>query len=210
VLIDALFPVACAGCGRRGDAVCEPCARTLTPAPAAPPPAFVDDWFALYAYEGVARELVARIKYRNTRAIVPSFARSIANIAARRWDVDVVTWAPTTPARRRARGFDHAEHLARVIARDMHVRAAPLLTRTTTHAQTGRPLSERHHGVVFRARPSIGSIMVVDDVATTGATMRAAARALRDAGARRVVVATIARTPPPRGASTPHAYTPPR
>src|SRR3954471_17060727 len=97
-LVDAVFPAVCVGCGRRGAPLCDTCA--CPPAPprgAAPPPAFVDDWFALYEYDGLARELVARIKYRNARAIVPHLARAIADTAARRvWTIDCVTFAPTT------------------------------------------------------------------------------------------------------------------
>jgi ComF family protein len=210
MLVEAVFPARCAGCGRSGGAVCRACARLLAPAVGAPPPPFVDDWFALFAYEGIARELVARIKYRNERAIVPWFARHIANIASRRWRVDVVTWAPTTRERRRTRGFDHAQQLARAVARDMNVVHRSLLTRTTTEPQTGRPYRARAHGVAFTSRATGGTVLLVDDVTTTGATLRTAAVALRGAGAGHVVVATIARTPPPRGSSAPRAYTPPR
>ncbi|MDQ1521448.1 MAG: hypothetical protein QOI55_2521 [Actinomycetota bacterium] len=209
-VVDAVFPAACAGCGRRGRPVCDACARALAPAPGAPPPTFVDDWFALYAYENVARELVARIKYRNARAILPFFADAIAEVATHRWRVDGVTWAPTTTARRRERGFDHAELLARAVAKRMRVPARRDLVRTTAEPQTGRPYATRHDAVSFRAVHSSPTVLLVDDVATTGATLRAAARALRSAGAQRVVAATIARTPAPGAHLQARAYTPPR
>jgi len=57
-LVDAVFPVCCVACGARGTPVCTKCGHDLVPARPTPPPAFVDDWFALYEYEGVARELV--------------------------------------------------------------------------------------------------------------------------------------------------------
>jgi predicted amidophosphoribosyltransferase len=182
----------------------------LAPAPGAAPPTFVDDWFALYAYEDVARELVARIKYRNARAILPFFANAIADVASRRWRVDCVTFAPTTNARRRERGFDHAELLARSVARRMRAPSRALLVRTTSEPQTGRPYAQRHDAVSFQARGSATTVLVLDDVATTGATLRAAAHALREGGTRRVVAATLARTPPPGGRFGARAYTPPR
>jgi glutamine phosphoribosylpyrophosphate amidotransferase len=86
-----------------------------------------------------------------------------------------------------------------------------LLARITDAPQTGRPFAVRRDGVVFTAcgaAPPV--VLLVDDVATTGATLRAAARTLREAGARRVLAATVARTPPPWGRGTSRAYTPPR
>ncbi|MCU1428871.1 MAG: putative amidophosphoribosyltransferase [Actinomycetia bacterium] len=213
-LVEAVFPVCCAGCGRRGEAVCATCAYTLTPAPTAAAPAFVDDWFALCSYDGVARELVARIKYRNARAVVPWFADALAANAQRRWraaTIDCVTWAPTTTARRHARGFDHAELLARRTARTLRVPCRALLARVTNEPQTGRVYAVRRNGPTFRTVAGVPrTVLLLDDVTTTGATLRAAARALRARGATRVLAATIARTPPPGRRSVPPGYSAPR
>src|SRR5262245_30711603 len=65
LVLAALFPIACPGCGALGAPVCRACAATLRPAPIAPPPPGLDAWAAPYAYAGVAREAVARVKYRN-------------------------------------------------------------------------------------------------------------------------------------------------
>jgi predicted amidophosphoribosyltransferase len=210
-LVDAVFPVGCVACGARGAPVCSACGHDLAPARPTAPPAFVDDWFALYEYEGVARELVARIKYRNARAILPAFADAIAQHARRRWQFDAITWAPTTRAHQRDRGFDHARLLARAVARRTDVPLRALLTRTTDEPQTGRPHHARQAGVTFEARGRVPpSVLLLDDVATSGATLRAAARALRGDGAQHVYAATIARTPPPRSRRARPAYTPPR
>jgi predicted amidophosphoribosyltransferase len=197
--------------------LCDGCARTLTAAPSVAPPAFVDDWVALYAYEGVARELTARVKYRNARAALPWFATVLAAAVVRRFDVatlDAVTWAPTTDGRRRARGFDHAELLARRVGRELRRPVYQLLVRTNADAQTGRSYAARRAGPAFRSvRGATGCVLLIDDVATTGATLRAAGRALRGGGTRRVLAATIARTPPPGAAGRRlgiAAYTPPR
>jgi predicted amidophosphoribosyltransferase len=64
--------------------------------------------------------------------------------------------------------------------------------------QTGLPAVDRRRGPVFRARNAAPfTVLLVDDVATTGATLAAAAAALREAGAARVLAATAARTPLP-------------
>jgi predicted amidophosphoribosyltransferase len=216
-LLDLVFPCVCARCGRRGAFVCDQCARTLVAAPSVAPPPFVDDWVALFAYEGVARELAARVKYRNARAVLPWFASMLAAAVARRFDVttlDAITWAPTTDVRRRARGFDHAELLARRVARELRLPVRQFLERTSVEAQTGRSYSARRAGPSFRSvRGGTGCLLLIDDVATTGATLRAAGRALRAGGTRRVLAATVARTPPPGAARSPlqlAAYTPPR
>ena len=213
-MLDALFPLLCPGCGRvaaPGDALCARCARELHPAPPAPPPIGLDAWWAAFAYEGVAREVVARVKYRGARAAVPWLADTMvsAMVEGARIEgvldgrVDAVTWAPTSRDRRRARGFDQAELLARAVARRLadhvDVRCLGLLDRRPGPPQTGLTGANRRRGpghVARRAAPA--AVLVIDDVATTGATLSAAAGALRAAGARVVVACTAARTPPPR------------
>jgi predicted amidophosphoribosyltransferase len=164
------------------------------------PPLGIDAWAAPFAYEGPARELVARVKYRNVRAVVPRLSDRMSDAArAAQLDADVVTWAPTTTERRRTRGFDAAELLARAVARRMRRPVVPLLARVAGPPQTGLPAAARRVGPRFAARrASPASVLVVDDVATTGATLAAAAVATRGAGAARVIALTAARTPPPR------------
>lgn len=199
-LFTGLLPLVCPGCGRPGAPVCWACEARLHGAePAAPPPG-LDAWWAAFAYEGVAREVVARVKYRGARAAVPWLADAmLAALPAHALEIDAVTWAPTSRERRRARGFDPAELLARAVARRLDERCMGLLDRRPGPPQTGRTGADRRHGPVHVARrraPS--SVLVVDDVATTGATLAAAAHALRDARAQHVVGLTAARTPPPR------------
>jgi predicted amidophosphoribosyltransferase len=190
-----LLPVSCPVCGARGRAPCAPCASRLRPAPELPLPAGLDGCRALLSYEGVGRELVARLKYRNARAAVGPLARAMAALADRAV-VDVVTWAPTTPARRRERGFDQARLLARGVARHLGRPCRPLLRRAPGPAQTGRTLDARRAGPVFFSRtPVPARVLLVDDVVTSGATVSAAAGALRRAGAEVVLAVAAARTP---------------
>jgi predicted amidophosphoribosyltransferase len=159
----------------------------------------VETCAALLEYDGAGRELVARLKYRNARGSIPFLARGMAALAPP-LGVDLVTWAPTTPGRLRARGFDQAQLLARGVARRLGVPCRPLLRRRPGPAQTGRDAAARHAGPTFAARRSLAGarILLVDDVVTTGATVSAAARALREAGAAGVAVIAAARTPPGR------------
>ena len=196
-VLASIFPLRCAGCGVAAEPVCSECADTLRlPDPAAPPRG-VDHWVAAFAYEGVAADLIARVKYRAMRAVIPWLADAIVDALVGEpgtTAVDVVTWAPTTAARRRARGFDHGALLGRAVARRLDRPGRALLRREPGPPQTGSPARARS-AVRFAARASPPRALVVDDVATTGATLTAAALALRAQGAAEVFAATAGRTP---------------
>src|SRR6476646_3640577 len=99
-VVAAGLPGRCPGCGRAAEPVCAACAATLRRAPALAAPPLVDDWVAAFTYEGVARELVARVKYRNERAALPWLAAAMTDALTERYpgglgrDPVVVTWAP--------------------------------------------------------------------------------------------------------------------
>ena len=202
----------CPVCGDLGPAPCPECAAGLRRAPSLPAPAGVDTCLALLAYEGAGRELVARLKYRNARSSLPFLARAMAGmVQAEGLVVDVVTWAPTTDARRRQRGFDQAELLARALGRRLAggVGCRRLLLRPPGAPQTGQTLRVPPGGPGVPAGPARPAprVLLVDDVVTSGATVAAAARALRAAGAVEVHVVAAARTP--RSPRTPPSSAPP-
>jgi predicted amidophosphoribosyltransferase len=150
-------------------------------------------------FSGRVRDVLLGFKYRNRRAVAGHLAGLLVNrlvVAGRR--VDVVTWAPTSGRRRRERGFDQAELVARHVARQLGVPCKRLLERSDDEGpQTGRGRVARLHAPVFRTHPHVptGRILVLDDVVTTGATLSAARDALLAAGAREVVPAAFAATP---------------
>ncbi|MGI8939256.1 MAG: phosphoribosyltransferase family protein [Iamia sp.] len=200
-----LLATRCGICDRPGASPCRSChARLRAPAPDADPPG-LPGLVALLRYDGPARDLVARIKYRNQRQAVAWLADGLAALLAG-VRIDMVTWAPTTPEHRRRRGFDHGEVLARAVARRLRRPARPLLRRVRGPAQTGRDAQHRREVPPEFATtddvPAGTCVLVVDDVVTTGATLRAATTALGACGAV-VRAAAAARTPPPGTARTP-------
>ena len=191
-----IFATQCAGCDARGVPLCRTCrfalvSRTI---PSAPPGVI-----AAIPFSGRARQVLLGFKYRNRRAIAGHLAGLLVNRMARSGNrVDLVTWAPTSGRRRRSRGFDQAELIARQVARQLGVPCRRLLDRASAVGpQTGRTRRERLAGSVFRARPDVRDrrILVVDDVVTTGATMTHAAQALTAAGASDVMLYAVASTP---------------
>jgi predicted amidophosphoribosyltransferase len=196
-----LWPTSCAVCGTGGPSPCGPCARTLLPAGrGAEAVEGLDACRSLLAYEGAARRLVTGLKYRNDRAALAWLAGRMAGLMAPPPGT-VVTWAPTTAARRRRRGYDQAEVLAAAVARRWGLPCRPLLARRRRpgggpDAQTGASAADRRRGPTLVARrPVTGPVVVVDDVTTTGATLRAAGAAIRAAGSPWVAGLTAARTP---------------
>ncbi len=175
--------------------MCDDCvARLEVPSPEACPPG-LDACRSVMAYDGRGRDLVVGLKYRNGRGLARLLGAGMAELVDR-CEVDLVTWAPTSAERRHARGYDQSRLLARAVARRLGRPHGRTLRRQPGPPQTGRTLAERQDGPRFVAvRPLNARLLVVDDVVTTGATLSAAAIALRGAGARTVTGLTAARTP---------------
>ena len=185
----------CPLCGVRcADAPCPQCRARLRPQVIEVRLAGAASCQAAFAYEAAARELLLSLKYRNRRDALRFLADAVAALHA---DVDVVTWAPTSAARRRVRGFDQAALLARAVGQRRGLPVRRLLRRAAGGVQTGASSQLRRHGPTFEARSNArgASVLLIDDVGTTGATLRAATAALNAQGAARVDVRCAAWTP---------------
>ncbi len=152
-------------------------------------------------YEGALREALHAFKFSGKRAL----ARPLGDLAVEQCvaslleGIEAVIAVPLARERERERGFNQAALLAQRIAKRLGVPTRPrwLARVRATRPQSDLPAAERRVNVrgAFRASRAVAGrhVLVVDDVLTTGATLGECARALRDSGARRVGVLTVAR-----------------
>ena len=216
--MDAALPAECVGCGAEGPPICRTCAPALDArldAPGGvpiglpgdvPEPLLQLEWCS--AFRGTTRSALHAIKYQGEQRIAGPLGAAVA----RRWrrvgrGADLVTHVPVHAARARQRGYDQAELIARVAARDLGLPFAPLLTRArATIAQFDLDRGDRAANVegafVVRretrgraATPDLRGrwVLLVDDVVTTGATLAACAAALHAAGALAISAIAVAR-----------------
>ena len=202
-----ILPPFCDRCGapiRPGRAVCGPCEGG-----AAPPFAWSQ---ALGAYHGTLLEAIHLLKYNGKAAL----AEPLGLLLARSLDAptplikpragkpafDAVVPIPLHPARQRERGFNQAERIARVVAREKGWRLdAGGLRRIRRARPQARMNSAEERAANIRDAFSARSplhfedqfVLLIDDVLTTTSTVRAAANAVRDAGAARICVLALAR-----------------
>lgn len=217
--LDLLFPRLCAGCGGPGWPFCEPCLRrvALLEPPGCSrcgrpfewdvdrcpecPPAPIAWARAPFLYEGPVRRALMGLKFGGHRslasALAPWMERALRS-APRSADDTCLTWVPLGRRRRRDRGYDQAEALARAVALLTRHPVRALLRRPVeTAPQARRSGRERRQGLdaVFSvAAPPPARVVLVDDVLTSGATGAACARILIRAGAVEVGVLTAARS----------------
>lgn len=143
---------------------------------------------------------ILALKYRPTEVLAVMFANKLQAVYEREgWVVDVIVPVPLNASRQRRRGFNQAELVSRQLAKLIGVDHQPALLRRVrrTPSQVGLASHERRTNVInaFEALPRVTGlrILLVDDLYTTGATMRACSMALLDEGAAQIFGLTVAR-----------------
>jgi competence protein ComFC len=223
LLIDALFPSRCAGCGRtvrsREHHLCRSCFEKIPflsdccpvcsgPLTGGNCPACAERyWYikknlSIAEYGGVIKDIMHGLKFsriRDLHAVCGSIAlKKLAQSGIR---ADFITWVPMNGKKKWERGFNQSELIARYIAQKTGMPCRGLLReRRTSRIQKALGLRDRfintlERYVAIEAKDLPGrSVLLVDDIYTTGATINECARQLKTSGAGDIFSLTIART----------------
>jgi predicted amidophosphoribosyltransferase len=177
--------------------LCTRCSRGLAAATpiSAGGPQGIDRVWSSAPHDGVARALVAALKFRRLVPVAGVMAERMEWLVPAHLLGGAVVAVPPAAARRRRRGFDPAGELAAALASRLEVDLVACLARRGSGHQVGRRRAERirHPPRIESIGPAPRSVLLIDDVLTTGATLTACAQALRSAGARRIVALTFTR-----------------
>jgi predicted amidophosphoribosyltransferase len=196
----AIVPPLCAACGRgcRPQAIlCTRCSRRLAeadPLAGSGAPGLDRSWSSA-PHEGVARDLVTALKFRRLLPVADLMADRIQWLAPATLLSGTIVPVPTAPVRSALRGFDPAAEIATAVAHRTELPLSACLARRGGGRQVGKRRARRiGHPPVIQARGEVPrSVLLIDDVLTTGATLSACARALRSSGALRIGAITFTR-----------------
>ncbi|HEY1046225.1 MAG TPA: phosphoribosyltransferase family protein [Bacteroidia bacterium] len=217
-LVDFLFPRLCAGCSqpmRRSEiSICKMCEMRL-------PITGISDFehnqvadlfrgrvrdvqafsFLYFRKSGLTQDLMHQIKYKGNVGLAKELGRLMAlNSLMHLKDLKyLVTCIPMHPSKRKRRGYNQSELIAESIANTIGLAFHPelLLRLTDSESQTKKKRYDRWENSVlnYQAKPLTGSdvrsVILVDDIITTGATIEACVHALQSVGIRQVLVCTM-------------------
>lgn len=220
-ILNFLFPITCVLCGKSGSYLCPHCVKTFTR------PnlltichvcgresriglchkdcreySFLDGHIYLFAYEGIIKELIMDIKFKNQYEIISTFAKIMIDfIKFFKFDNSwTITFVPSTKSKQNERGFNQSELLAKQISnRTKMPFLATLFKKNITHTQVGLGGEERRLNLIdsFTLNNEINlpaKLLIIDDVYTTGTTLNECAKVLKNNNVKTVVGLTIARS----------------
>lgn len=185
-LLSVVVPVRCVACSKSGNELCSDCRTKILQLPKPHDAAFVDS--------GVAGAIVRRGKssgVRRAAAVMAALASSRHEFPA---GLTTISWVPSDPIRGDQRGYHLPSLFAHALARELQVDSVELLQRGRRSAQRGQTRAHRLTNAlglyrlvadfesIMLSQPDRPTILLVDDVRTTGATLSSAAQVLEDTG----------------------------
>lgn len=224
-MIDLLFPPVCGGCDKPGSRWCSDCQKRVTvlngvlcevcglpqSQPGVCGVCLVEKPYfralrAWAVFSDPLKPALHKLKYRRDISMGDSFAfQMVPFVRDLNWPVEMVVPIPLGRQRFKERGYNQVGMIAKPLALALGMRYAPneLMRRKETRSQVGLTKIERRANVkdAFQAGAGVSgkSILIMDDVSTTGSTLSAGAEALYSAGARDVYALTVARALPQHG-----------
>lgn len=220
LILDWLFPPTCINCGAEGHRICPQCQNSFGKSASfvcsicgrrirstgvcyqckSKKPNF-DQLRSLYDYNNSVREAIHRLKYKNDMGLADKLAEPLIDFyRAQGWKADLIVPLPLFDRRQIERGYNQSALLAIPISLKLGIKYRPsaIIRIKNTKSQVGLNEEERWENVsdAFVADPQIvdnKTILIIDDVTTTGATMNAAALAAKIAGAKTIYCLTFAR-----------------
>lgn len=219
--LNSLFPQWCLGCGREGSFICPSCRNSLSriapplcPRCGRPQPsgilcptcvswsAKIDGIRSPFRFDGIMRQAIHQLKYRNLRALAVTLSQLLKDyLVANPIPAEALVPVPLHPKRLRERGYNQSSLLARELGKLtglavvddclIRQRTAPPQARSASVEERRRNVAEafisRDHQLRGR------QVLLIDDVATSGATLDACAAALKASGAASVWGLALAR-----------------
>lgn len=208
-LFDILLPRYCLGCGREGQHICKDCEIFLGEVENTMP-----GLISVWEYEGLMEKLIYKIKFDGMYHIIDELTeRALEKIDLKLPEDTVITYVPMWPKKERQRGFNQSALLAHKLGllltrgKQQPVRVVPLLEKIRDNrSQVGLNPQERIEnvkGVFGVLKPSFNSeklgfvvpqnVLLVDDVYTTGATIRECIKVLKKRGVENIWVFTLSK-----------------
>ncbi|MBR2796060.1 ComF family protein [Candidatus Saccharibacteria bacterium] len=213
-LLDLLVPHSCRGCGCIGEALCNRCKNYIynqhhnfCPRCKASTPTGICDHckdlppiFVATERAGLIDELIHDYKYSSNRSLAMPLADILDNCLPHISSPTIVVPLPTISKHLRARGFDHTKLIAKHLAKKhSNWQVKQLLIRTNSTVQVGSTKKDRvsQASKAYEINPKIkinpkSTYLLIDDVWTTGASMEAAIKKLRQAGVSQISVGILA------------------
>ena len=206
MILDLLFPrkcVLCRGLLQKGETdlchSCRVCAPEFISAKNNIP--FVAGWTAVWYYRDNVQKSIVRYKFRNARSYAEAYARFLAlRIQEMPAEFDYITWVPVSFRRKLQRGYDQVELLTKAVSKELGIPAYPTLRKQRHNsAQSSIADAAKRKANVLGAYTPLPNaeladktLLLIDDVITTGATVSECAKTLLLAGAKEVYCAAVA------------------
>ncbi len=219
--VDWIYPPVCAGCGSPGEIWCTACQKSIQeiidnicdrcgypgtyesgkcPGCDKHNPQYTKIR-SCGVYQGPLKEAIHALKYQDNLALGFTLSEMLAKkLKKEKWDIDLIVPVPLSMVRQKERGYNQAALLAHPLAERMGVKydSKSLIRKKATESQVHLSAEERSRNMsdAFSAKPEVWkgqSVLIIDDVITTGSTINECARTILEGGAEAVFGLSIAR-----------------